>query len=170
MSDKDVLANRCVGISIFRAPVNREIINNLFDNPEKKLENIPPSNICNYDEINLGDDSGAIKIIIRRGTKYPDQIRNATKACTSIMVAGNAAGEIVPVVYKLDKLWQSWMDNGPDQAHYNITKSDWFDYRMNGRIHFQLMHVMDERKLDALPNRFRKKFNMWNESYVPTRF
>lgn len=104
---KQVLVNRIArNISVSRAAVNHEIINNFFDHLERELENVPPSAIWNYDETNLGDDPGATKVLIRRGTKYPEQIRNATKACTSLMIAENAAGEIAPVyvVYKSENL------------------------------------------------------------------
>jgi len=128
---KNVLANRIArNISISRAAVDHEIINNFFNNLEQELQGVAPSNLWNYDETNLGDDPGASKVLIKRGTKYPEQIRNATKACTSLMIAGNAAGEIAPVyvVYKSEKLWQTWTENGPEHARYNRTKSGWFDY------------------------------------------
>lgn len=129
---RQVLVNRVArNISVSRAAVNHEIINNFFDHLEREVENVPPSNIWNYDETNLGDDPGATKVLIRRGTKYPEQIRNATKACTSLMICGNAAGEIAPVyvVYKSENLWQSWTENGPENCRYNRTKSGWFDYQ-----------------------------------------
>ena len=42
-----------------RAEVNAEVINNYFDCLEEALNNIPPSNIFNYDETNVTDDPGA---------------------------------------------------------------------------------------------------------------
>lgn len=69
---KDVLVNRIArNISVSRAAVNHEVINNFFHNLERELDNVPPSNIWNYDETNLGDDPGSTKVLIRRGTKYP---------------------------------------------------------------------------------------------------
>ena len=41
-----------------RAEVNAEVINNYFDRLEETLNNIPPSNIFNYDETNVTDDPG----------------------------------------------------------------------------------------------------------------
>nr|CAI5851337.1 unnamed protein product [Callosobruchus analis] len=50
-----------------------------FDHLEKELDGIPPGNIWNYDETNLVDDPGLKRVITRRGTKYPEKIRNASK-------------------------------------------------------------------------------------------
>ena len=60
----------------------------------------------NYDETNLTDDTGRKQAIFRRGTKYPERIMNNTKSATSIMFAGSAAGELLPVyvVYKAEHL------------------------------------------------------------------
>ena len=41
------------------AEVNAEVINNYFDCLEETLNNIPPSNIFNYEETNVTDDPGA---------------------------------------------------------------------------------------------------------------
>ncbi|XP_050509990.1 uncharacterized protein LOC126886899 [Diabrotica virgifera virgifera] len=47
------------------------------------------------------------------------------------MLAGNAAGKVAPVyvVYKSEKLWQTWMENGPENARYSRSRSGWFDYQ-----------------------------------------
>ena len=41
-----------------RADANTEVLNNYFDRLEETLNNIPPSNIFNYDETNVTDDPG----------------------------------------------------------------------------------------------------------------
>lgn len=86
-------------------------------------------NIWNYDETCLTDDPGQEKVIIRKGTKYPERIINASKANISVMFAGSAAGELMPpyVVYKSTHLWNTWTNGGPPGTRYNITKSGWFD-------------------------------------------
>ena len=63
---------------------------------------MPLSNIVNYDETNLSDDPGKRKVIIRRGTKYPERVINSSKSSTSVMFAAAADGTILPpyVVYK----------------------------------------------------------------------
>ena len=62
-------------------------------------------------------------------TKYPERIQNSSKACTSIMVCGNTAGEVAPpyVNYKAEKIWSTWTKNSPRGTWYNRTKSGWFD-------------------------------------------
>ncbi|VEN60718.1 unnamed protein product [Callosobruchus maculatus] len=119
-------------ISHARAATDEETINKFFDHLEKELDGIPPGNIWNYDETNLVDDPGLKKVITRRGTKYPEKIRNASKACTSLMLCGNAMGDLVPVYvnYRSQKLWSTWTENGPPNARYNRTKSGWFDYQV----------------------------------------
>lgn len=112
-----------------RAASDQQILDDFFNHLEAELEGIPASRIWNYDETNLVDDPGTTKIITKRGTKYPERIRNSSKACTSIMVCGNAAGELAPIYvnYKAEKMWSTWCENGPLGARYNRTKSGWFD-------------------------------------------
>ena len=127
---EDVLTQRTVkNISHSRAVKNEEVVNNFSDNLEQELSGIPPTHIYKYDETNLVDDPGAGKIITKRGTKYPERIQNSSKACTSIMVCGNAVGDVVPpyINYKAEKIWSTWTENGPSGARYNRTKSGWFD-------------------------------------------
>ncbi|KAJ8886941.1 hypothetical protein PR048_013155 [Dryococelus australis] len=116
-------------VSYARATNDEDVINMFFENLECELDGVPPHNIWNFDETNLVDDLGSKKVITRRGTKYPEQIRIASKACTSGMVFGNAAGEVVPLYinYKAEKLWRTWAENGPDGARFNRTKSGGFD-------------------------------------------
>jgi hypothetical protein len=73
-------------ITCVTALTDEAIINQFFDNLEPNLERAPPFNIWNYDKTNLVDDPGSKKVITTRGTKYQEQIRNSSKACTSIMV------------------------------------------------------------------------------------
>lgn len=130
---KQILSARMSkNITYARASTDREVIDMYFSNLEKELEGIPPENQWNYDETNLVDDPGSKKVITRRGAKYPEKIQNASKACTSIMVCGNAVGELAPIYvnYKSEKLWSTWTENGPMGARYNRTKSGWFDHRV----------------------------------------
>lgn len=127
---KDQLAVRmCQNIKRSRAGVTPETINSYFDELSNELENVPPSNIINYDETNLTDDPGKRKVITRRGTNYPERVMNSSKASTSVMFAAAADGTILPpyVVYKALHLYQSWTEGGPNYARYNRTKSGWFN-------------------------------------------
>nr|CAI5848409.1 unnamed protein product [Callosobruchus analis] len=65
-------------------------IKNYFDNLRTTLQNIPPSNVFNFDETNVQDDPGNKKMLLRRGTKYPERVCNFTKSAT-IMMCGSAS-------------------------------------------------------------------------------
>jgi hypothetical protein len=60
------------------------------------------------------DDPSSKKII--RGRKYPEKIRNASKAHTSPMVCRNREGLLAPsyVNYKAEKLLSTWTETGPE--------------------------------------------------------
>uniref|UniRef100_A0A1B0GJE9 HTH CENPB-type domain-containing protein n=1 Tax=Lutzomyia longipalpis TaxID=7200 RepID=A0A1B0GJE9_LUTLO len=127
---KSVLSERTSkSISYARAANNEDTINNYFNHIESQLADVPPSNIWNYDETNLSDDPGSRKVITRRGTKYPEEIRNSSKSNISIMFCGNAEGVLAPlyVNYKSEQMWDSWVEGGPEDCRYNRSNSGWFD-------------------------------------------
>nr|CAI5859047.1 unnamed protein product [Callosobruchus analis] len=94
----------CSNIKRVRAAVNEEAINSFFRHLETENKDVLPESIYNnYDETNLVDDPGKKKIITKRGCKYPNAIKNSTKAAVSIMVCGNATGELLPPVLKACK-------------------------------------------------------------------
>lgn len=66
---------------------------------------------------------------MKRGIKYPERIMNSSKSATSLMLSVTAAGELLPIytVYKAEKLWDTWTENGPKAARYNRSRSGWFD-------------------------------------------
>lgn len=99
---------------------------------EKSLEDIPPSNLLNFDETNLSDNPGASKAIFKRGVKHPECVINSTRSSVSIMFAGTADGVLLPpyVVYKAEHLWDRWCREGPPNSRYNRTNSGWFDMAM----------------------------------------
>ena len=119
----------CQNIKTARSDLTKETFTQYFENLKEVIADVPPCNILNYDETNLGDDPGAEKLIFKRGKKYPERIMNYTKGNTSIMFSGTATGELLPVyvVYKSLNLWQSWTNGGPKKARYNRSKSGWFD-------------------------------------------
>lgn len=126
---RDLSERFCSNIKRVRAAVNEEIISKYFSHLKEEIEGIPPHLIYNYDETNLVDDSGKKKVLTKRGTKYPEAIKISTKAAVSIMICGNAAGEMLPpyVNYKAEHLWDTWTYGGPPNTRYNRNKSGWFD-------------------------------------------
>lgn len=112
------------------AMVSMESISQFFDHLNVELEGVPAENIYNYDETNWCDDPGKRKVICRRGCKHPEKVINSSKASTSVMFCGNAAGKVVPryIIYKAEHLlWTTWTENGPPGVRYNRTKSGWID-------------------------------------------
>lgn len=100
-----------------------------FANLEKTLQDVPASNILNFDETNLSDNPGSCKCILRRGTKYPERVINSTKGAISLMFSGTADGVSLPVyvVYKAENVYSEWVLGGPRGSRFNHTRSGWFD-------------------------------------------
>ena len=67
---------------------------------------------------------------MKRGTCYPEQVMNHTKAGVSIMFCGKAEGELLPpyCVYKSTSvIMDSWVRGAPPGTKFNRTRSGWFD-------------------------------------------
>jgi len=77
----------------------------------------------------LTDNPGQKKVLVRRGSKYPERICNTSKVRISLMICRNAVGDILPpyVVYKAKGLWEKWTELGPKGCRYNATTSGCFD-------------------------------------------
>lgn len=111
-----------------RAEVDAQQIDEYFTQLEKSMEGVQPNNIINYDETNLTDDPGAVRVISRRNAKHADRVIDATKSSTSVMFSGTATGVNLPpyVVYKATHLYDTWTENGPPGTIYNRSPSGWF--------------------------------------------
>lgn len=112
-----------------RAAINEDIIRQYIQNLQNTIGDVLPENIYNYDETNLTDNPGQKKVLVKRGSKYPERICNTSKVSISLMMCGNAAGHFLPpyVVYKAKGLWQPWTEGGPIGCRYNVSPSGWFD-------------------------------------------
>lgn len=90
-----------------RAAVSTSILNEYFDNLNEVLKNIPPDNIFNYDETNFVDDPGKKLVVVRRGTKHPEIIKDTSKTSVSVMFCVSAAGKMLPpyTVYKAKHIY-----------------------------------------------------------------
>ncbi|CAG4950931.1 unnamed protein product [Parnassius apollo] len=80
-----------------RAQVNREQIEQFFNNFSKESEAVAPQNLYNMDESGFHDDPGKNKLLFRRDCKHPDVIKNSSKSCFTIVFCVNAAGKSVSV-------------------------------------------------------------------------
>ncbi|XP_029348073.1 uncharacterized protein LOC115034777, partial [Acyrthosiphon pisum] len=69
------------------------------------------------------------KVIVRRGVKHAECIKDTSKSSTSVMFSGTASGVVLPiyVVYKADHLYDAWTLDGPKRTRYNRSKSGWSD-------------------------------------------
>lgn len=112
-----------------RAAVSPDIIHEFFDNLENTLRDVPAENIVNYDESNLTDDPGKEKVFATKGSKHAHRVLDTSKTSTSVMFAISASGDLLPplVVYKALHCYPEWIENGPEGAAYNRSKSGWFD-------------------------------------------
>lgn len=112
-----------------RASVNAEVLKEYISRLGKTVEGVPAANIWNFDESNLTDNPGQKKVIVKKGTKYPERICNSSKSSISLMFCGSATGELLPtyVVYRAAHLWNTWTENGPKGCRYSVTQSGWFE-------------------------------------------
>lgn len=119
----------CENIKRVRAEVSAQTIAEYFEELSKSIEGIPPSNILNYDETNFVDDPGAEKAVVRRGSRHPHIVRDHSKSSVSVMFAGTASGEVLPlyIVYKAKHLYPAWTEKGGEGWRYNRSDSGWFD-------------------------------------------
>ena len=128
----ELAARTCQNIKRARACVSAKEVSAYFNNLEQTVkdgEEIPPSNLFNYDETNLSDNPGVKKCIFKRGTKYAERIKDNTKASISIVYCGSATGDLLPcyVVYKSEHLWSTWTEGAPPGTRFYRTRSGWFD-------------------------------------------
>ena len=67
---------------------------NFFQNLNS-TEDLAPANVFNYDETALSDNPGQKKVIVPRGTKRVELVREHSKVNISLMVCGSASGELL---------------------------------------------------------------------------
>ena len=119
----------CQKISPSRASVSPAIVESFFSHYAQSIEGVPPENLLNFDETNLFDDPGRKKVLMKKGTKYPERIMSYSKSAVSIMYAGCDDGTLLPpyVCYKAAHIYESWMTGGCPNARYNRSSSGWFE-------------------------------------------
>ena len=112
-----------------RAKISPQDIHAYLAKVEPLIENVPPSNIFNYDETNITDNPGAKVILTRRGTRRIENIKDHSKIAISLMVCGAADGTMLSpmVVYKAKNIYENWKKGGPRGTVYDCTASGWFD-------------------------------------------
>uniref|UniRef100_A0A6P7FQH0 Uncharacterized protein LOC114332904 n=1 Tax=Diabrotica virgifera virgifera TaxID=50390 RepID=A0A6P7FQH0_DIAVI len=93
---KDLTARIASNIKRSRAALNADQMTEYIENLRQTITGVEPDAIFNYDETNLTDDPGKKKVLTKRGVKYPERICNSSKSSISLMMCGNAAGELLP--------------------------------------------------------------------------
>ena len=116
-------------ISRKRAAVDEACINAYFDKLATSLADIAPSNIVNFDETRLINDPDKNKRAVRRGTRYPEMVKNHSKVDISVMFSGAADGILRPpyTVYKARNLYEQWKEGGLQGARYTYSATGLFD-------------------------------------------
>lgn len=100
------------------------MVNDFFDRLEKEIEDVSPDNIYNMDESGFHDDPGK-KLLFRRSTRHPEQVKNSSKSCFTIVFSGNATGDIIPpfFIFKGKNYWSDWLVNAPKFSKMAVSKS-----------------------------------------------
>ncbi|KAJ8939281.1 hypothetical protein NQ318_014929 [Aromia moschata] len=133
-----------------RSSVNRGDIFKFFNNAEVALQDVKSINLYNYDETNVTDDPGAKKVIVPRNTKRVERVQEHSRASISIMVCGNANGDLLPpmVVYKALNIYENWTQGGPVGTKYASSASGWFDMNLFETWFFSILlpHVEATRE------------------------
>lgn len=73
-----------------------------------------------FRKTNLADDPGRVKIICKRGCKYPERNLNSSKSANSIMVCASASGNLLPYV---TYMYNTWTIGGPPKCRFNRSES-----------------------------------------------
>ena len=109
-----------------RSCVDADDVNEFFDEVEKAfigVGDVKAENVYNYDETNFTNDPGKSWVIVRRGKKRVEKVREASKQAFSVMWCGSASGKLLPpmVVYKAKTVYEGSVRNGPAGAVYDST-------------------------------------------------
>lgn len=118
---KELSVRLVVNIKRLRANITEGILRDYIAKLQITLDRIPSTHIYNFDESNLSDDPGRLKVVVKQDTKYPELVCISSKVAYSIMLCGLTAGELLPmyVVYKAECLWTTWEENGPPGCKYD---------------------------------------------------
>lgn len=152
MKRHNLTRRRAANVTHVRGKVKSEEMEKYFDNLEQELQNIPPSNIFNYDETMISDDPGCLHAIVSRGARRVERIIAHSRSSTSVMFCGSADGNFLPpmVIYKCQsrQVYEGWIDGGPKDAVYGATESGWMDRKMFEKWFFELF-LPAVQKLDG---------------------
>lgn len=109
--------------------MSKSVLNEYFYNISNTLSDILQSHIFNYDETNFVDDPAKSLVVVRRGNKHPEVVKDTSKTIVSVMFCVLADGNILPpyTVYKAKHIYPTWIEGFIQLAGYNRNDSGWFD-------------------------------------------
>lgn len=115
-------------IKTARAKVSEKEVRDFFTHLAAAGD-VEPQNIFNYDETCVSDNPGSKKVLVPRGTRRVELVKEHSKVNISIMACGSASGNLLPpmVCYKAQNLYQGWTLGGPRGTLYDVSKSGWFE-------------------------------------------
>ena len=118
-------------IKLARAEIDRNSVCSYFDELSITLQDIPNTNIFNYDEANVSDNPGSKAVVCKSGLKRVERKMQHSKGAISIMYCGSAAGQFLSpmVVYKAANCYIEWTYGSPPGTLFDSSKSGWFDSR-----------------------------------------
>ncbi|KAK2723047.1 hypothetical protein QYM36_003290 [Artemia franciscana] len=125
----DQLSHRfCQNVSSSHNKVDSRTVSSYTECLEETLRDVKPKCIVNYDDTTLPDNPGRVIAIFKRKVKYPERLMNQTTLERSTILAASASGEqFWPyIVFKLVKLWDSWIEGASKGFRFNRSKSGWF--------------------------------------------
>ena len=117
-------------VKISRAIINKDTIDEFFNNISEELEGVPPERLFNIDETHFTDDPGQKSVIVKKGhSRRVERKQEHSKQSISVMFCGNAAGHYLPpmVIYKAQNLYTGWTQGCPARSLYSVSKNGWFD-------------------------------------------
>nr|XP_047137631.1 MFS-type transporter clz9-like [Hydra vulgaris] len=111
------------------------------------------------------DDPGKKKLIFHRSSRHPELIRNATKACYTVVFCGNASGKLIPpfFIFKGKHSWSDWLFNAPEGSRMATSCSDiTFICLVPNSTH--LLQPLDVGYFSSLKANWRSVLNQWRKT------
>ena len=122
----------------FEENFNEETLNNFFEIYKTVLEDSgileaddAAARIFNTDETGMGTNPNQRKLFFKKGAKNVYlQIPNEGKSMYTVLMCGSADGTSLGalVVYKGKNIYNTWTENGPQNAFYACTESGWMKH------------------------------------------
>lgn len=132
-----VVIRKATNIRRSRAAVSPQQIMEYFANLEREIRGVPPSHIFNCDESCMRDEPSATYAVFRKGVRYPEQVKDNSKTCFSVMYCASGDGGFPPPMTvlrsKSGNFYDSWAAGGPPGSVFTANSRGWFN--MKARVY-----------------------------------